>query len=122
MTPERDELDALLESIAARRNVDWDRAESEAAHPAGRAQVRALRDVSRLAEFHRSLQHDLAPAADDRALGRWGDLLLLERVGAGAHADVFRAWDATLQREVALKLLRTPGDGSPAWLEEARTL
>jgi len=122
MTPERADLDALLESIAARRNVDWDRAEAGTSDPAERARVRALRDVSRLAEFHRSLQHDVRPAAGAGEVGRWGDLLLLERVGAGAHADVFRAWDATLQREVALKLLRTPGDGTPGWLEEARTL
>jgi hypothetical protein len=50
---------------------------------------------------------------------RWGDLLLLERLGGGAQADVFRAWDPALQRDVALKLLRAGVDGA-ALLDEGR--
>lgn len=42
------------------------------------------------------------------ALSAWGSLELRERVGAGGFAEVFRAWDPTLQREVALKLLLQP--------------
>jgi eukaryotic-like serine/threonine-protein kinase len=39
--------------------------------------------------------------------GRWGHLELLERVGAGVFGEVYRAYDGQLQREVAVKLLRT---------------
>jgi serine/threonine-protein kinase len=36
----------------------------------------------------------------------WGHLEILEKIGAGGFADVFRARDPKLDREVALKLLR----------------
>jgi serine/threonine protein kinase len=119
------ELDALLDSVASGERVDWEIAEGRAAGPEQRARLRALRDVARLAEFNHTLQHDVAPAAAGSEIGRWGDLLLLERVGAGAGGEVYRAWDPALQREVALKLARTREDGAREasdWLEEARTL
>lgn len=36
----------------------------------------------------------------------WGHLRLLEELGRGAFGRVFRAWDSTLAREVALKVLQ----------------
>ena len=36
---------------------------------------------------------------------RWGRLVLLETIGSGTSCDVYRAWDAELHRDVALKLL-----------------
>jgi serine/threonine protein kinase/TolB-like protein/tetratricopeptide (TPR) repeat protein len=38
---------------------------------------------------------------------RWGTLTIRQHVGAGVFGDVYRAYDEQLQREVALKLLRT---------------
>jgi tRNA A-37 threonylcarbamoyl transferase component Bud32/tetratricopeptide (TPR) repeat protein len=40
---------------------------------------------------------------------RWGRLLLQERVGAGVYGEVYRAFDESLRRDVALKLLRSSG-------------
>jgi serine/threonine protein kinase/tetratricopeptide (TPR) repeat protein len=61
----------------------------------------------------------LAPSAD---APRWGHLVLLEKVGAGAFGEVYRAWDTKLEREVALKLLEAHGCEDPSLLEEARML
>ena len=36
----------------------------------------------------------------------WGPLIVLEWIGGGSFGDVFRAWDQTLAKEVALKLSR----------------
>lgn len=58
---------------------------------------------------------------------RWGDLVLLERIGAGARGEVWRAWDPSLQREVALKFLQatsraeSPEPESELW-NEARAV
>ena len=52
---------------------------------------------------------------------RWGPLVLLDKVGEGAFGEVYRAWDVTLEREVALKLMRA-ADEDPAALREARML
>lgn len=37
--------------------------------------------------------------------GNWGTFQLIERVGKGSFGEVYRAFDTTLQREVALKLI-----------------
>ena len=48
----------------------------------------------------------------------WGHFTLLELVGTGANGEVWRAWDALLHRDVAVKFLtrdrRTSGSGSDA--------
>src|SRR5215471_733308 len=52
---------------------------------------------------------------------RWGPLVLMEKVGEGSFGEVYRAWDMTLEREVALKLMRA-AEEDPALLQEARML
>ena len=70
-------------------------------------------------------------AAPDLALARdsWGPFKLLARVGSGGFGEVYRAWDPSLEREVALKLLLPGPAGTQqteaqykAMLREARTL
>src|SRR5262249_31995320 len=44
----------------------------------------------------------------------WGPLRILERIGQGGFGEIYRAFDPTLQREVALKLLRPDRAGAGA--------
>jgi len=63
-----------------------------------------------------------APAA----LSRWGPFEHLTRVGRGSFGEVYRAFDPTLQRHVALKLLLPSGlnqdEELDALLREARAI
>ncbi len=64
------------------------------------------------------------PAPD--ALDRWGPFEHLQRVGRGSFGEVYRAFDPTLQRHVALKLLLPSGlnrdEEVGALLREARAI
>lgn len=67
-----------------------------------------------------------AGSAAPGALERWGPFEGLERVGAGSFGEVYRAFDPTLQRHVALKLLLpgrlTRDEEATAILREARAI
>ena len=124
-------------SVADGAPVDWVSAESRADADSRRL-VRHLRLVESIASLHRSIppieaddsQIRSATVADRSrapgpAVGEWGRLSLLERIGHGTSCEVYRAWDTALQREVALKLLHDEGDHAEAHgriLEEARRL
>jgi TolB-like protein/Flp pilus assembly protein TadD len=88
------------------------------------ALVAALRNLAGITEFNRVLQRpENVPPAPDQPT-RWGDLTLLELIGTGARGEVWRAWNPTLQREVALKFLQS-GEGAAeaqSLLNEARAL
>jgi Tol biopolymer transport system component/tRNA A-37 threonylcarbamoyl transferase component Bud32 len=121
--------------------VDWGRTES-AAPPAKRHLVGHLRLLERVASAHAALpplaafEHSLHdslshPAAViDVSRGEvpstWGPLTIIERIGSGTFAHVYRARDPRLDRFVALKLLRHRDDGGTAVeseaIEEARLL
>jgi TolB-like protein/Tfp pilus assembly protein PilF len=120
-SPDAAALLSLAESIADGEPIDWVAAEERA--PAGdRAIVRQLRILSDLAGLHRSFDPIAAAAVETAArpadaaarqgvaspaIGTWAHLALVERLGGGSFGDVYRAWDRHLERDVALKLLRT---------------
>ncbi len=109
-------LAKLAESVADGTPVDWQAAETQ--NPQIKRLARHLRLVDSISALHRSIPSEEAAAAPadrhpDRGR-RWGRLVLLEQIGSGASCDVYRAWDAELHRDVALKLLHEEGTTAPA--------
>jgi serine/threonine protein kinase/tetratricopeptide (TPR) repeat protein len=115
MNPERDNYQALIESLADGVEVDWSALDSAATTDAERRRYRNLRLVARVAELHRTLVLDdengaasASPVADKAPADdptTWGHLSVHARLAAGAFGRIYRAHDPQLNREVALKLL-----------------
>lgn len=133
MLPERD-YQSLLESVADGAPIDWAALDASAATSAQRSQYRNLRLVARVAELHRTLvlEGDADVESSPQRVDSvdvdptvWGHLTIVSRVASGAFGRIYRAHDAQLNRDVALKLLR--GDIAQfrpveRLLSEARTL
>ena len=121
-------IENLAGSVSDGDSIDWNQATSEAGADA--AKVRALQNLERIARFNGGLQDPTREgAANSTGVAtqprRWGDLTLLELAGAGARGEVWRAWDPSLERQVALKLPKRPLSGSEAFeavVQEARAL
>lgn len=108
-------LAALAEAVADGTPIDWDAAESAAASESDRAAIQRLRQIARIAGRSRR------PARFS-----WGHLDVIEKIGEGAFAEVFRAHDPKLALDVALKLMREPESRdeqrASALIEEGRLL
>lgn len=86
--------------------------------------VSGLRVIAALSQRMGALVPELAPPRQQPALFQWGHLDVIEAIGTGASAQVYRAYDPLLDVEVALKLSR-PDLGTRAsaeWIGEARRL
>lgn len=102
-------LDSGLERLALRLADGHSLNLDEAAEPSGgRANVvRGLRALEAVALGVGFLRPGTAPEYRSPELERWGALRILEPIGHGAFGDVYRAFDPSLHREVALKLVRS---------------
>src|SRR5262245_37740767 len=107
-------LTELAEAVADGRTPDWDAVQSASTDNGDHETIAKLRAVARIAELFTNVTAGAVTQPADRQPltpgSIWGGLRVLEHVGHGRFGHVYRAWDPTLDRDVALKLL----DDSPA--------
>jgi serine/threonine protein kinase/Tol biopolymer transport system component len=108
-------LIALAADVCDGKVVDWERAREQSDGPQTEAVIRGLQRLARVVGAHRGEAAAAGGAAEPSEPKVWRHLILLEEVGRGAFGTVYRAWDAQLQREVALKRV-TPSGRAP-WTE-----
>jgi len=120
-------IERVADSILDGHPVDWLSIESEL-DDSNRTLLRRLRVVAAIARVHRTISGRVSshPGALLFSVpSKWGPLDVVEHVGAGAFADVYRASDPRLEREVALKLLYhddLPSDAPSSVISEGRLL
>jgi eukaryotic-like serine/threonine-protein kinase len=128
--PEDEILERLAESVADGSPVDWD-AESSADESIRRrlTRLRILQSIGSASGMPQDAGAMPGPAVGGiegaREGERWGHLEIREKVGEGVFGDVFRAWETTLEREVAVKFLRLGSSATPFAahvLQEGRTM
>jgi serine/threonine protein kinase len=115
----------VIRSIAAGTPVDWDTIGTSPADVSVADVLSQLRLIARIAEVHGTGNSAASDAYRADMVGRrWGPLNVIDRIGRGAYADVYRARDTRLDREVALKLLvgNANEERAVAIIEEARLL
>ena len=123
-TPEDAWLIALGSAVSDGAAVDWEEAERHAIDDHRKQLLQQLRSVALIVDAHRSdalSQPDASPSSPASSARHWRHIVLFETIGSGAFGTVYRGWDPTLDREVAVKLLRST-NGTAAPLEEARHL
>lgn len=121
MTREPDELLGITSHITDELDVDWDRELVD--HPGNEGVLRELQSLEKLARFQRERREREPEPDPGPALFHWGPLHVMEKLGEGSFSEVFRAWDPSLHREVALKLRhKGPEASAQRWLDEARRL
>ena len=124
-TPDDAWLIALGAAVSDGAAIDWDKVERRAGDPNTQLLVQQMRRLATVVTAHQSggLESADSPApSKPSAVRHWRHIVLFESIGAGAFGTVYRGWDPTLDRDVAVKLFPkgSVADASP--LDEARNL
>ena len=134
MNAEPPAFDALFESVADGNPIDWPALEMASIDDVERHRLLDLSIVASVAEAcgtqgDDGTDDDPGSSAELRFLAgsvtRWGHLLLLEKIGEGHYAEVYRGRDVWLDTDVAVKLLKPQSsEDIPAFRlrDEARAL
>jgi serine/threonine-protein kinase len=133
----------LAEAVADGDGVDWKGVEIDAADTNERAAIRSLQLLDEIGKVHRlrgnqeARSESLSQRAPDVSTTApapspspdhefWGPLRIRKQIGTGGFGTVYQAIDPRLDREVALKLLRSdgslPSDRSSTVIDEGRLL
>src|SRR6185295_17695317 len=120
MTPDNerdDELERLAARIADDEPVNWQ------GQSGTDDAVSGLRELQQLVQGYRHVQLGGNRFTPRTSKFKWGNLTVLEPLGAGTQGEVWRAYDPLLDLQVALKLRKLESDTlSHQFLEEARRL
>jgi serine/threonine-protein kinase len=129
-----DRLLSVATAIAEGSHVSW-RDEAQRATTDEAATLNTLREFEQLLNALRRADRDDEPTpptvpsperTSAAAPKRWGHLVILDEIGHGSFATVYRAHDERLNADVALKLLSSPGPAGRAQadriLKEAQLL
>src|SRR5687768_16170369 len=103
-------LTQLAEAVADGETPDWSSAEQDSDDVELRGAIAQLRAVASIGELFATISGSPSdPQRTPREIlasgAAWGTLRILAHVGRGRYGDVYRAWDPSLDREVALKLV-----------------
>ena len=136
MNRSKEDPENLAIQVADGQPVDWEGALRNASDDKERRVIHHLRLVESVAHVHRNSGSWTATSHESPTLtagggtarlaalaplsGTWGPLELKEKLGEGGFGEVYRAFDRRLDRDVALKLLKT--ESSSTVIAEGRLL